>query len=127
MNLSGPTTPKVLGGSALLLVIAASAAVFFLHEGSQAPPKQGDSGCTVQECGSADTTPPRPPVRRAVNAYQQGLISGRGGYEISQTLTNLDPAASCPLKASQFGNRYPDDASAESLFLQGCLQGANGG
>lgn len=127
MNLSSPTTPKVLAGSALLVFLAASAAVFFMQYGNQPPPKQGDSGCAAQECGSADTTPPRPPVRRAVNAYQQGLISGRGGYEISQTFTNHDPAVFCPTQAHGFGNRYPDDASAESLFLQGCLQGANGG
>jgi hypothetical protein len=127
LNLSSPTAPKVLGGSVLLVFIAASAAALFMHHGSQAPPRQGDSGCTTKECGSADTTPSRPPVRRAVNAYQQGLISGRGGYEISQTFTNHDPTAFCPTQAHQFGNRYPDDASAGSLFLQGCLQGANGG
>jgi len=121
LNLSSPSTPKVLAGSALLLVIAASAAVFFTHYGSQPSPKRGDSGCTAQECGSADTTPPRPPVRNDPNAFNKGLMKGRSGF------TQSNPTFYCPQLARNELRFYPQDPSAQGLFLQGCLQGANGG
>ncbi len=120
MNLSSPS--KVLaGGVLLLLVIAASAAVFFMHHGSQLPPKQGDSGCTAPKCGSADTTPSRPPVRTDHYAFNKGLMHGRSGF------TRSNPTFYCTQEASIELRLYPQDPSAQGLYLQGCLQGANGG
>ena len=121
MNLSSPSKPKVLAGSVLLLVLAASAAVLFMHHGSQAPPKQGDSGCTAQECGSADKTPTRPPVRTDRNAFNKGLMMGRSG------VTQGDPNFFCTSGARNELRFYPQDPSAQGLYLQGCFQGANGG
>jgi len=121
LNLSSPTTPKVLIGSALLVFIAASAAVLLMHHGSQRPPTQGDSGCTAQECGSADTTPPRPPVRTDRNAFSKGRMQGRSG------VTQGDPNFFCTSGARNELRFYPQDPSAQGLYLQGCLQGANGG
>ena len=121
MNLSSPTAPKVLAGCALLLFVAASAAVFFTHQGSQPSPKQGDSGCTVQECGSAGTTPPRPPVRTDHYAFNKGLMHGCSGF------TRSNPTFYCTQEASIELRLYPQDPSAQGLYLQGCLQGANGG
>lgn len=120
MNLSSPSKPKVLaGGALLLLVIVASAAVFFMHHGSQAPPNQGEDGCTA--CGPANTTPVAPPVRTDRNAFNKGLIMGRS--EVTQS----NPNFFCTSGARHELSFYPQDPSAQGLYLQGCFQGANGG
>lgn len=92
---------------------------------SQQDTPQGDSGCT-NDCGNdtGTTTPPRVtvPIRRDPDAFDKGL---RAGHIEVQYLT--DQNYGCTSRAASEARSYPQDPSAQSLFMQGCLQGAQGG